>query len=106
MVWVRNFNQHTQLAYCYAPILHEYLVYLSKVFVFSVSHGWEALFLHKLGLGKWSRLSSGVLPKLKLIDFGNAQSSTNKAPAAAQLQLLRWHENRRLIGNIQALNQD
>jgi len=26
-------------------------------------------------------LSSGVLPKLKLIDFGNAQSSTNKAPA-------------------------
>ncbi len=66
------------------------------------SHGWEVLFFYKFASGTWSRLSSGVLPKLKLIDFGNAQSSTNKASVAAQLQLLR-HENRFLIGT-QILN--
>jgi hypothetical protein len=32
--------------------------------------------------------SSAALPKLKLIDFGNAQSSTKKAPVAPEL--LQW----------------
>jgi len=32
--------------------------------------------------------SSAALPKLKLIDFGNAQSSTKKTPVAPEL--LQW----------------